>query len=194
MGFLPQLKIAQKLPLALVGSALLVSVGVGIASYLIGSATVDQLSRRQIDTIARNSASELEAYFSSIAEDLVITATTESTQTVLRDFNITWGQFLTAKPPQEPKDALQMAYITNNPDPEQRELLDVSLETKRTNYDFAHSKVHPAFRRQQDARGYADLMLIDPDGNLIYSISPPIWRAVTAPRPVLVVLTKLQLP
>jgi methyl-accepting chemotaxis protein len=170
MGFLPQLKIAQKLPLALVGSALLVSVGVGIASYLIGSATVDQLSRRQIDTIARNSASELEAYFSSIAEDLVITATTESTQTVLRDFNITWGQFLTAKPPQEPKDALQMAYITNNPDPEQRELLDVSLETKRTNYDFAHSKVHPAFRRQQDARGYADLMLIDPDGNLIYSV------------------------
>jgi len=170
MGFLPQLKIAQKLPMALVGSALLVSVGVGIASYLIGSTAVDQLSRRQIDTVATQSSSELEAYFNSIAEDLVITATTESTQTVLRDFNITWGQFLMAKPPQDPKEALQTAYITENPDPTQRELLDVSTNTKRTNYDFAHSKVHPAFRRQQSARGYADLMLIDPDGNLIYSV------------------------
>ena len=41
MGWLPKFKIAQKLPLALVGSALLVSAGVGIASYLIGSSTVD---------------------------------------------------------------------------------------------------------------------------------------------------------
>ncbi|WP_224703912.1 methyl-accepting chemotaxis protein [Devosia aquimaris] len=170
MGLLPHFKIAQKLPLALVGSALLVSLGVGIASYLIGSATVDDLSRRQIDTIATQASSELAAYFDGIAKDLAITAATESTQTTMRDFNITWGQFGTAKPPKDPVVALQDAYIKNNPDPAQRELLDVSTDAKRSNYDFAHSKVHPAFRRQLSARGYADLMLLDPAGNLIYSV------------------------
>ncbi|WP_137150698.1 methyl-accepting chemotaxis protein [Devosia sp. FKR38] len=170
MGLLPHFKIAQKLPLALVGSALLVSVGVGIASYLIGSATVDELSRRQIDTIATQASSELAAYFDGISKDLAITAATESTQTTMRDFNITWGQFGTAKPPKDPVVALQDAYIKNNPDPSQRELLDASTDAKRSNYDFAHSKVHPAFRRQLTARGYADLMLLDPAGNLIYSV------------------------
>jgi methyl-accepting chemotaxis protein len=175
MGLLPHLKIAQKLPLALVGSALLVSVGVGIASYLIGSATVDSLSQRQIKTIATQTSAELQSYLEGVAKDLTITSATESTQTILRDLNITWGQFLTGSLATDPVVALQTAYITNNPDPAQRELLDVSTADKRTNYDFTHSKIHPAFRRQLQARGYADLMLIDPTGNLIYSVKKPDW-------------------
>ena len=170
MGFLPQLKIAQKLPLALVGSALLVSAGVGIASYLIGSATVDQLSRRQIETIATQTSAELGSYLEGIAKDLTITASTESTQTVLRDLNINWGQFLTGSLATDPVAALQTAYITNNPDPANRELLDVSTAEKRTNYDFTHSKIHPAFRRQLQARGYADLVVLSPTGDLVYSV------------------------
>ena len=170
MGFLPQLKIAQKLPLALVGSALLVSAGVGIASYLIGSATVDQLSRRQIETIATQTSAELGSYLDGIAKDLTITAATESTQTVLRDLNINWGQFQTGSLATDPVAALQTAYITNNPDPANRELLDVSTADKRTNYDFTHSKIHPAFRRQLQARGYADLIVFNPTGDLVYSV------------------------
>jgi methyl-accepting chemotaxis protein len=170
MGFLPQLKIAQKLPLALVGSALLVSAGVGIASYLIGSATVDQLSRRQIETIASQASAELGSYLDGVAKDLTITASTESTQTVLRDLNINWGQFLTGSLATDPVAALQTAYITNNPDPANRELLDVSTAEKRTNYDFTHSKIHPAFRRQLQARGYADLVVLSPTGDLVYSV------------------------
>ena len=42
MAFFPKLRIAQKLPLALVGSALVVSAGVGIASYFIGLGTVSE--------------------------------------------------------------------------------------------------------------------------------------------------------
>jgi len=170
MGFLPH-KIAQKLPLALVGSALLVSAGVGIASYFIGSATVDELSRRQIETIATQTSSELSRYLEDVAKDLSITVATESTQTMMRDLNITWGQFATAKPPVDPVVTLQTAYIANNPHGDgERQLLDVSTNEKRTNYDFSHSKVHPALRRQLEARGYADLLLLDPQGNLIYSV------------------------
>ena len=62
MGLFPNLKIAQKLPLAVLGSALLVSAGVGIASYLIGSATVDQMSQRQMATVAAERANQFTTY------------------------------------------------------------------------------------------------------------------------------------
>ena len=102
MGLFPNLKIAQKLPLALVGSALLVSAGVGMASYLVGSATVDQMSQRQMQTVATERAGQFSTYLESIQKDLVNTATTESLLTTMRDFSINWGQFSTLKPAADP--------------------------------------------------------------------------------------------
>ena len=171
MGFLPRLKIAQKLPLAVIGSALLVSAGVGIASYLIGSATVDQMSQRQMQTVASQRADQFKTYLDSIQKDLVNTATTESLLITMRDFTINWSQFWTLMPAVDPVQTLTEAYITNNPNPEgQRQLLDVSTSKKRSNYDFTHSKVHPNLRRQLEARGYHDMFLFDTAGNLLYSV------------------------
>lgn len=48
----PRLPIAQKLPLAVVGAAIVVSVGVGLASYLIGAAAVSHLTGRQLEGVA----------------------------------------------------------------------------------------------------------------------------------------------
>jgi methyl-accepting chemotaxis protein len=171
MGLLPNLKIAQKLPLALVGSALLVSAGVGIASYLIGSATVDQMSQRQLQTVATERANEFKTYLESIEGDLINSAIAESVQTTMRDFGIAWGMFSTQKPVADPVATLRGDYIERNPNPAgQRQMLDASEAIKKNNYDFLHSKVHPNFRRQLDAKGYSDLYLIDKDGNLLYSV------------------------
>jgi len=171
MVFLPKLKIAQKLPLAMVGCALVVSAGVGIASYLIGSTTVDQMAQRQMQTVASQRSEQFKGYLESIQKDLVNTATTESLLTTMRDFSINWGQFSTLKPAADPAQSLTDAYITNNPNPVgERQLLDVSTALKRTNYDFTHSKVHPNFRRQLEARGYQDMFLFDIAGNLLYSV------------------------
>ena len=70
MRLLPQLKIAQKLPLALVGSALVVSAGVGIASYFIGLGTVQE-QRDQSMQAALNTASVMVSdYYHSAEVDL----------------------------------------------------------------------------------------------------------------------------
>jgi methyl-accepting chemotaxis protein len=171
MGLLPNLKVAQKLPLALVGTALLVSAGVGLASYMIGSATVDRMSQRQLQTVAAERSMQFSTYLESLQSDLVNSAVAESLQTTLRDFGIGWGQFATQKPSADAAAALRGAYIDSNPNPAgQRQLLDVNEAATRSNYDFLHSKVHPNFRRQVEARGYHDLFLFDTGGNLIYSV------------------------
>jgi methyl-accepting chemotaxis protein len=171
MGLVPSLKIAQKLPLAMVGSALLVSAGVGILSFFIGTATVEQMSQRQMQTVATERAKEFRTYLESLQADLVNSASAESVQTSLRDFTIAWGQFSTLQPVVDPITQLRADYIDNNPNPSgQRQALDSMTADKKHNYDFLHSKVHPNFRRQLEARGYSDLYLIDKDGNLLYSV------------------------
>ena len=170
MKFMPRFSIAQKLPLALLGSALLVSAGVGMASYMVGSSTVENLSQRQLQTVSSQLSAKITSYFEDVSKDLQITSTSESTQVAMRDLGINWTLFSSAKPPVDPMVAVQTAYIANNPDQENRELLDINPDIKRTNYDFIHQRIHPPFRRQAQVRGYADLMMLDAAGNLIYSV------------------------
>ena len=170
---LPKLKIAQKLPLAMVISALLVSAGVGTASYLIGSNTVDQLSARQMQTVADERAKEFQGFLSAIQTDVVSTAAAELTFAAVRDLAVGWGQLSTAKPPLDPVATLRHSYIDSNPNPVgERQALDAPAGegVKKTSYDFQHVKAHPIFRRQMEQRGYADLFLFDLKGNLIYSV------------------------
>ena len=70
MGFFPQLKIAQKLPLALVGSALVVSAGVGIASYLIGLATVQEQRDQSMQASLDTATAMVSDYYSGVEVDL----------------------------------------------------------------------------------------------------------------------------
>ena len=173
MGLLPQLKIAQKLPFAMVGSALLVSVGVGIASYVIGSATVDQMSQRQIQTVAAERAKEFRTFLKTIETDVVSTAAADLTFAAVRDLSVGWGQLGTAKPPLDPVATLRNSYIETNPNPAgERQALDTpeGEGIKKNSYDFQHVKAHPTFRRQMEQRGYADMFLFDLKGNLIYSV------------------------
>ena len=173
MAWLPKLKIAQKLPLAMVVSALLVSAGVGTASYLIGSNTVDQMSVRQMQTVADERAKEFRTFLKTIESDVVSTASADLTFAAVRDLAVGWGQMSIAKPPLDPVATLRHAYIDTNPNPVgQRQALDTPAGegVKKNSYDFQHVKANPIFRRQMEQRGYADIFLIDLKGNLIYSV------------------------
>ncbi len=170
MGWLPKFKIAQKLPLAMVGSALLVSVGVGLGSYVIGSGIVADMSARQMQTVASSHADKFSTYLKTIEADLVNSAATDSAVNAARDFAIAWKNFAKATPPADPVVVLREAFITNNPNPAgQRQLLDIN-DKGRTNYDTTHDKVQATFRRQLELRGYRDFYMFDTAGNLVYSV------------------------
>jgi len=173
MARLPKLKIAQKLPLAMVVSALLVSAGVGTASYLIGSNTVDRMSVKQMQTVADERAKEFQTYLETIESDVVGTASTDLTFGAVRDLAVAWGGMAIAKPPLDPVATLRGNYIEFNPNPAgQRQALDTPVGdgVKKTSYEFQHVKINPVFRTQLERRGYADMFLFDLKGNLIYSV------------------------
>jgi len=168
MGFFDRLKIAHKLPLMLVGSAMLVAGGVGVVSYFIGSDTVGQLTRNQIQTIAETRAKSFENYLAGIEEDLVITASGKVARAGLVDLSADWSLMAGAG---DPSAALQQAYITDNPNPAgQRHLLDSASGMATDAYNRTHAELHPELRHRLEQSGYYDIFLFDAEGDLIYSV------------------------
>ncbi len=163
MGFLPKLKIAHKLPMAVLLSALVVSGGVGGASYFIAQNTVVELTQQRLANAVVERSAEVATYLTSIKDDL-LTRAGESTAITIHDFEVSWGQIKTGVP----SEVLRQAYIDNNPNPPgERILLDSAIS--QLTYNFMHRKVHPSFRKLIEKRGYYDLFLFDEAGNAVYT-------------------------
>ncbi|WP_375451205.1 methyl-accepting chemotaxis protein [uncultured Devosia sp.] len=157
------MSIARKLPLALIGSALLVSIGVGSASYLIGSQALQNAAETNLLTLASERASQVSTYLKAVEDDLTATSRSEATVQALRDFGGAWLSFKV-----NPTEEVRTLYVTDNPDPANLAALD-TLGTTGT-YDVTHTRFHPGYRTQITQRGYRDLYLFDLKGALVYSV------------------------
>ena len=51
MKLLPTLKISQRLPLAVVGSAIVVGAGIGVTSYLLAANALESQARQNLATL-----------------------------------------------------------------------------------------------------------------------------------------------
>ncbi|MFD2647617.1 methyl-accepting chemotaxis protein [Devosia albogilva] len=169
MRLLPQLKIAQKLPLALVGSALVVSAGVGIASYFIGLGTVQE-QRDQSMQAALNTASVMVSdYYHSAEVDLRLFVQRSDTVAAMKGLTRALDELrMGLKDRAAPQ--LQAAYGTESPNPEDRASVD-SVGIKGATYDAPHKRFHPGFRTLMQERDYSDVLLISAAGDVVYSVA-----------------------
>jgi methyl-accepting chemotaxis protein len=168
MRLFPQLKIAQKLPLALLGCALLVGAGVGISSYMIGLATVEK-QRDQAMAASLDAATEMvETYYADVEVDLRLFVQRSDTVTAAKNLTRGVGE-LSMGMGDQAGAIMQKAYITDNPDQGARYLLD-SANGKAATYDAPHKRFHPSFRSLALERGYSDVLLLSPAGDVVYSV------------------------
>ena len=137
--------IARKLPLALLGSALLVSLGVGTASYLIGSQALRSSAETTLMTLASERANQVSTYLKSVEDDLVATSRSEATVQALRDFGGAWLQFKV-----DPTAEVRKLYVDDNANKDNLAALDTLGTTGA--YDVTHTRFHPGYRNQIGAR------------------------------------------
>jgi len=156
--------IARKLPLALLGSALLVSVGVGLASYMIGSQALYASAENTLATLASERARQVSSYVKGVEEDLVATSRSADTQQALRDFAGAWLQFKV-----DPTAEVRKLYVDDNPNKDNLSALDTLGTTGA--YDVTHTRFQPGFRNKVVARGYRDFYLMDLKGFVVYSLN-----------------------
>jgi methyl-accepting chemotaxis protein len=169
MKLFPQLKIAQKLPLALVGSALVVSAGVGIASYFIGLGTVQEQRNQSMQASLTTASSLVTDYFSSAEVDLRLFVQRSDTVTAMKNLTRAFDE-LRMGLKERAAIQLQTAYVADSPDPENRASVD-SVGAMGASYDPVHKRYHPGFRTLMQERGYSDVLMISAAGDVIYSVA-----------------------
>jgi methyl-accepting chemotaxis protein len=159
---LPTLKLSQKLPLLVLGAALVVGVGIGTANLMIGSSIVEKLSRQKIELSAQERTRQLNDLIRQITVDVQTQASASTTSAAM-------GLFSTDVMMMGDTSAIKTAYVTNSKlDEDRRATVDTVNDGSA--YDATHVRIQPQFRNLIQAHHYDDLYLISPAGDIIYSV------------------------
>ena len=159
-----KLTIARKLPLVIVATALVSAIAVGLASYLEASLAMRREAEVKLSALMQVRRTALTDYLDTIRQDLRTLASNEVVQRAAVDLAGAYREF-----GPEAIDRLQQAYITDNPHPTgHKEELDAADDGSL--YGIYHGNYHPWFRGFLRERGYYDIFLFDPQGNLVYTV------------------------
>ncbi len=163
MQVLSRMKISQKLPvlMAVMLIATGAALGITLTMKAIDGFTYD--AEKNLTALATARKDRLQDYLTDIDADLMVQAKNPNTVKAIDDFTRAWG-FLDASP----RETLQKAYITDNPNPAGEKHKLTSSDTGLI-YDVFHSTYHPFFRNLLEQKGYYDIFLTDRDGNVIYT-------------------------
>jgi len=154
-----------RLPIVIVGIALLMSLIVGTVGYV---KLVDLAQRNTTTTMEGVLASRKDAVqglYKQIAQNLDDMASGQTGLAAIRRLSLGWKSAGS-----DPAAKLTEIYITANPNPPgQRMQMDKGDDP--ITYNQQHLTFHPAFRNWIALRGYYDFFLIDLDGNVIYTVA-----------------------
>ncbi len=158
------LKIAVKIPLiivALSSAAILIASAIG---YFKAADALSKEASAKLVALLDARTTQLNLYLSDIRDDLQSVADNEMTRAALDSFKTAkaefGGQFT---------ERLQRLYITDNPHPTgEKHKLDRANDSSQ--YSQFHARFHPWFRDFLERRGYYDIFLIAPDGDLVYTV------------------------
>jgi len=65
--------------------------------------------------------------------------------------------------------AIKRAYVDESPHPVgERQLLDFADDGSK--YSAMHKRLHPTLRKYLNSRGYYDIFLINPEGDIVYTV------------------------
>ena len=147
MKIFPQLKIAQKVPLVVLGAALVVGSAIAGASYYFAAEALENQARQNLATIAFERVQPAQRlHLSSVQADVARIAKSETAIQGLHAFATAWPQIADADPSRTRSARPTSPTIPNAA--AERLLLDRAATPM--NYNTPHSRYQPIFREQTD--------------------------------------------
>ena len=164
MKMIDNIKIAKKLPGIIVLLSLVTALLTGTMSYFAARSSLQDEAESKLAAVLSDRAAMASNWLQSIDEDLNTQALNPATLQAVRDFTSGWETISGNQ-----TAYLQDYYINRNPNPTgSKENLDYA--TDGSAYSRTHAQFHPYFRQFLRDRGYYDVFLFDPKGNLVYSV------------------------
>ncbi|MFW2542969.1 methyl-accepting chemotaxis protein [Primorskyibacter sp. 2E107] len=162
-----RMKLAWKLPIILAVPTILLTVAASIFSYVQSSNALSERRDTSFRAVTENAVRGAEQWQGSASLDAKGLASDPSVRDALTGFVRAWEFLLAAG--EDPKTYLQRVYIEDNPNPTGKKD-DLSKADDGSAWSGLHSRFHGSLRNFQNQRGYHDLFLIKPDGDLVYSV------------------------
>ena len=158
------LRISRKLPLAITGAALAVALVAGGVSVLLSRNALETAYTEQLVSLLEARKVALERYAAGVRNDLTLVGKSRKAIRAMDGFNIGRTSI-----PFDKNDILRTAFVENNPHPPEER--DAFIDPKDgMAYSGTHRRNHDFFRNFVATRGYADLYLVGPKGNVVYSV------------------------
>jgi len=162
---LRHIRIRLRLPLLAGILVLLAVASVAYLSYQQARSSLVAENGARLRALAAAKTQRLADYLRTLRQDLRIQAENKLVKKALQELTVGWqvlGDQATA--------TLQDVYIENNPHPPgERDKLKAPGDGSI--YSRFHVQHHPWFRDLRRERGYGDIYLFDPKGNLVYTVA-----------------------
>jgi len=157
-------KISIKLPLVMVTFSVVMAASFMIVNHRSFTQTTLKTVERQIiaNVYARKAA--LEVWVNAVETDIIATSLNSSTISGLKTLSHAWRNY-----DGDPSVDLQRIYISENPNPAGERHL---LEKAQTGggYHALHARLHPTLTKFMHLKGYRDILLLNPTGDVVYSV------------------------
>ncbi|UWR58834.1 methyl-accepting chemotaxis protein [Phaeobacter inhibens] len=165
MKIIPNLRLAYKLPLFIVGFSVLVTAIFVTISSLAFQRNAIAHAEEQFHAMTEDRSMALRALVEGIRADASTLAAIPSTATALEWFTMTWEGI-----EGDPQKTLRNAYIDANPNAVgEKHLLNRGIGDSP--YHMHHARFHPSLTAVLQNKGYYDVFLINAAGDVVYSVT-----------------------
>ncbi|WP_119393563.1 response regulator [Salinibius halmophilus] len=134
-----------------------------IQSTALSQQALSEQANLRLTAISSSRAAELSRYLGLLESELRLYSNSPMTKNALQDLQSAYAKL------SSPQEQLQFAYIDNNPH-QAGQLQNLFRGEGSDDYHLVHENYHGYFRLWLELGELYDVFLIDPDGNLIYSV------------------------
>lgn len=157
------MRISHKLPIGLIFIALFAVTATSIAGLYIAADTSKAEIQNKLVAISAGKKNEIDQFLLGLDKDLTALVRSDQVKSAIENYAY---EFDIAGNKAMPD--LQKRYIADNPNPKDKRDLLVNPDVDV--YDNLHADYHPQLAKIAGEYGYADILLIDHLGNVVYSV------------------------
>ncbi|WP_417830870.1 bacteriohemerythrin [Terasakiella sp.] len=158
------MRLSAKLPSIIVGLSVIAVCIAGVISFVRSEQALETAAFEKLEAVQHGRFDELEAFLKSVEDDVYITTASDMTIKALNNLQRGFYGFDT---PEVAAKELAKFYVTENPQDDKSMLDDAG---DGSSYSRAHEHYHPWFREFQKSRGYEDVLLLNEEGSVVYSV------------------------
>lgn len=157
------ISLSRKLPFLIAFLVIVTAVTTGILSFIDQRNLALREAENRMSDVTNARLELVEFWLDGVEGDLVTQAASPLTPEIITAFDAAFATFA------DPVGVLQDLYITSNPNPTgSKHLLDAARDGSE--YSALHRRYHAFYRDLLDRFGYYDIFLINPEGDIVYTV------------------------